>query len=132
MKQAYPMSDVASYNDLENAVLNAVAAIHCLSTERNNLRHRLEANESQIGSLRDANEHLRRQIVLIGDSYRDYAASCANSLQGVAVVMHAAEHNAKAGASDAASGGVEGSACLSGADLNVRVGLGSIPLSSRR
>jgi FtsZ-binding cell division protein ZapB len=95
------MSDLASYNDLENAVLNAVAAIHCLSVERNNLRHRLEANESEIGSLRDANEHLRRQIVLIGDSYTDYAASCANSLAGVALAMRA-EPNAKAEASDAA------------------------------
>ena len=111
------MSDLASYNDLENAVLNAVAAIHCLSTERNNLRHRLEANESQIGSLRDANEHLRRQIVLIRDSYMDYAASCANSLEGVALVMRAAEHNAKAGASDVASVGVAGSACP---DANAR------------
>ena len=105
------MSDLASYNDLENAVLNAVAAIHCLSVERNSLRHRLEANESQIGSLRDANEHLRRQIVLIGDSYKDYAASCANSLEGVALAMRAAEHNAKAEASDAASGGVTVSRC---------------------
>ena len=51
-------------------------------------------------------EHLRRQIVLIGDSYKDYAASCANSLEGVALAMRAAEHNAKAEASDAASGGV--------------------------
>ena len=56
---------------------------------------------SQIGSLRDANEHLRRQIVLIGDSYRDYAASCANSLESVALVMRAAEHNGKAGANGA-------------------------------
>ena len=50
-------------------------------------------------------EHLRRQIVLIGDSYTDYAASCANSLEGVA------ERNAKAEASDAASGGVTVSRC---------------------
>ena len=90
------MSDMASYNDLENAVLNAVAAIHCLSVERNNLRHRVEAYDNQIGSLRDANEHLRRQIVLIGDSYRDYVASCANSLESVALVMRAAEPNGKA------------------------------------
>ena len=69
------MSDLASYNDLENAVLNAVAAIHCLSVERNNLRHHVEAYDNQIGSLRDANEHLRRQIVLIDDSYKAYAAS---------------------------------------------------------
>ena len=96
MKQAYPMSDAASYNDLENAVLNAVAAIHCLSVERNNLRHRVEAYDNQIGSLRDANEHLRRQIVLIGDSYKAYAASCANSLESVALVMRAAEPNGKA------------------------------------
>ena len=87
---------MASYNDLENAVLNAVAAIHCLSVERNNLRHHVEAHDNQIGSLRDANEHLRRQIVLIGDSYRDYAASCANSLESVALVMRAAEPNGKA------------------------------------
>ena len=105
------MSDLATYSDLENAVLNAVAAIHCLTAERNNLRHCLGANESQIGSLRDANEHLRRQLVLIGDSYKDYAASCANSLQGVARVMRAAEPNTNAGASDAASDGFEGSAC---------------------
>lgn len=56
-------------------------------------------------------EHLRRQIVLIGDSYKDYAASCANSLEGVALAMRAAEHNAKAEASDAASGGVTVSRC---------------------
>ena len=105
------MSDLATYNDLENAVLNAVAAIHCLTAERNNLRHCLGANENQIGSLRDANEHLRRQLVLIGDSYKDYAASCANSLQGVARVMRAAEPNVNAGASDATSDGFESSAC---------------------
>ena len=90
------MSDLASYNDLENAVLNAVAAIHCLSVERNNLRHHVEAYDNQIGSLRDANEHLRRQIVLIDDSYKAYAASCVNSLESVALVMRAAEHNVKA------------------------------------
>ena len=106
------MSDLASYNDLENAVLNAVAAIHCLSVERNNLRHRVDANDNQIGSLRDANEHLKRQIVLIGDSYKDYAASCANSLESVALMMRAAEHNAKADASECGLRCVKGSACL--------------------
>ena len=40
--------------------------------------------------------NLRRRIVLIGDGYRDYAASCANSLESVALVMRAAEHNVKA------------------------------------
>ena len=40
--------------------------------------------------------NLRRRIVLIGDGYRDYAASCANSLESVALVMRAAEPNGKA------------------------------------
>ena len=71
------MSDRASYEDLENAVLNAVAAIHCLSAERNSLRLCSDAQEDKIAALRDANEHLRRQLILMGDSYADYAASCA-------------------------------------------------------
>ena len=71
------MSNRASYEDLENAVLNAVAAIHCLSVERNSLRLCSEAQEDKMAALRDANEHLRRQLILIGDSYADYAASCA-------------------------------------------------------
>ena len=71
------MSNRASYEDLENAVLNAVAAIHCLSVERNSLRLCSEAQEDKMAALRDANEHSRRQLILIGDSYADYAASCA-------------------------------------------------------
>ena len=74
------MSDLPSYRELEDAVLNAVAAIHCLTVERNNLRSCVDAQESKLASLRDENAHLRRQIILIGESYLNYAASCANSL----------------------------------------------------
>ena len=85
------MGDLPTYQDLENGVLNAVTAIHCLTVERNNLRCCLDAQESQLAALRDANEHLRRQIILIGDSYMNYATSCADSLQHVAQAMQAAE-----------------------------------------
>lgn len=35
---------------------------------------------------RDANEHLRRQLILIGDSYADYAASCTALSEGSPVL----------------------------------------------
>ena len=90
-KDGEEIGDLPSYQELENTVLNAVTAIHCLTAERNNLRKSVEAQESQLANLRYANEHLRRQILLIGDSYIKYASSCANSLQDVAQAMDAAK-----------------------------------------
>ena len=72
------MDGLPSYQDLENAVLNGATAIHCLTAERNQLRGRVEAQEAELESLRTTNEHLRRQLLLIGDSYLKYAASCAS------------------------------------------------------
>jgi hypothetical protein len=89
------MSDFATYEELEKVVLDAVAAIHC-TVERNNLRRCVDAHERGIARLREENEHLRRQLVLIGDSYLAYAASCANSLEHVALAMHAAERGVEA------------------------------------
>jgi hypothetical protein len=85
------MSNLPSYEDLENAVLNAVTAIHCLTVERNNLRSCADAQETQLASLRDANEHLRRQLVLIGYSYMNYASCSTSPLHDVAGGMQAAE-----------------------------------------
>lgn len=81
------MDGLPSYRDLENAVLNGATAIHCLTAERNQLRSRVEAQETELESLRATNEHLRRQLLLIGDSYVRYAASCASQLQNVALAM---------------------------------------------
>jgi len=85
------MDGLPSYQDLENAVLNGATAIHCLTAERNDLRNRLDAQESELMNLRATNEHLRRQLILIGDSYVKYAASCAGQLQHVAQAMQDVE-----------------------------------------
>ena len=66
-------------------------AIHCLTAERNQLRSRIEAQETELENLRATNEHLRRQLLLIGDSYLKYAASCASQLQHVAQAMQDVE-----------------------------------------
>lgn len=81
------MDGLPSYQDLENAVLNGATAIHCLTAERNQLRGHVEAQEAELESLRTTNEHLRRQLLLIGDSYLKYAASCASQLQHIAQAM---------------------------------------------
>jgi hypothetical protein len=85
------MDGLPSYQDLENAVLDGATAIHCLTAERNQLRSRVEAQESELESLRATNEHLRRQLLLIGDSYLKYAASCASQLQHIVQAMHDVE-----------------------------------------
>jgi hypothetical protein len=85
------MDGLPSYQDLENAVLNGATAIHCLTAERNQLRSRIEAQETELENLRATNEHLRRQLLLIGDSYLKYAASCASQLQHVAQAMQDVE-----------------------------------------
>ena len=85
------MDGLPSYQDLENAVLNGATAIHCLTAERNQLRGRVEAQEAELESLRATNEHLRRQLLLIGDSYLKYAASCASQLQHIAQAMQDVE-----------------------------------------
>jgi hypothetical protein len=81
------MDGLPSYQELENAVLNGATAIHCLTAERNQLRSRVEAQEAELEGLRATNEHLRRQLLLIGDSYLKYAASCASQLQHVVQAM---------------------------------------------
>lgn len=85
------LDGLPSYQDLENAVLNGATAIHCLTAERNQLRSHVEAQDAELESLRATNEHLRRQLLLIGDSYLKYAASCASELQHVAQAMQEAD-----------------------------------------
>jgi hypothetical protein len=85
------MDGLPSYQELENAVLNGATAIHCLTAERNQLRSRVEAQEAELEGLRATNEHLRRQLLLIGDSYLKYAASCASQLQHIAQAMQDVE-----------------------------------------
>ena len=85
------LDGLPSYQDLENAVLNGATAIHCLTAERNQLRSHVEAQEAELESLRATNAHLRRQLLLIGDSYLKYAASCASELQHVAQAMQDVE-----------------------------------------
>ena len=70
-----------SYKDLENAVLDGTAAIHCLTHERDHLRGRVELQERELVSLRAMNEDLWRQLVAIGESYMKFAASCVNQLR---------------------------------------------------
>ena len=71
-----PLSDVYAQSgdrpscmELESALLDGAAAIHCLTAERNQLRVRLESQELELVRLRAANEDLRRQIAVIGESY---------------------------------------------------------------
>lgn len=85
------LDGLPSYQDLENAVLNGATAIHCLTAERNKLRSHVEAQDAELEGLRATNEHLRRQLLLIGDSYLKYAASCASELQHVAQAMQDVE-----------------------------------------
>jgi hypothetical protein len=85
------LDGLPSYQDLENAVLNGATAIHCLTAERNQLRSHVEVQDAELESLRATNEHLRRQLLLIGDSYLKYAASCASELQHVAQAMQDVE-----------------------------------------
>ena len=90
------MDGLPSYQDLENAVLNGATAIHCLTAERNQLRSKIEAQETELASLRATNEHLRRQLLLIGDSYVKYATSCASQLQHIAQAMQDVEERSAA------------------------------------
>ena len=80
-----------SYLELENALLDGVAAIQCLTAERNQLRSRLATQEQELLSLRATNEELRRQIAAIGDSYMRFATSCVGQLQQVSQVMQELE-----------------------------------------
>jgi hypothetical protein len=81
-----------SYKDLENAVLDGTAAIHCLTHERDHLRSRVELHERELVSLRATNEDLRRQLVAIGESYMKFAASCINQLEAIGQVMEGVEN----------------------------------------
>ena len=81
-----------SYKDLENAVLDGTAAIHCLTHERDHLRGRVELQERELVSLRAMNEDLRRQLVAIGESYMKFAASCINQLETIGHVMQGVEN----------------------------------------
>jgi len=47
-----------SYVELESALLDGAAAIHCLTAERNQLRSRLEAQEHELLRLRATNDDL--------------------------------------------------------------------------
>ena len=86
-----PSGDRPSYVELESALLDGAAAIHCLTAERNQLRSRLEAQEHELLRLRATNEDLRRQIALIGDSYMRFATSCVTQLQYVGHAMQEIE-----------------------------------------
>lgn len=85
------MGAPSSYQELEGALLDGVAAIHCLTTERDHLRSRVEAQENELITLRATNKDLRHQLVLIGDSYLKFATSCVTQLQYVGQAMQAAE-----------------------------------------
>jgi hypothetical protein len=76
-----------SYEELERAVLGGATAIHSLRTERDELRSRLEIQERELAILRAANDDLRRQLVLIGDCYVNFATSCVVQLQHVSHAM---------------------------------------------
>ena len=84
--------ELPSYKDLENAVLDGTAAIHCLTHERDHLRSRVELQERELVSLRATNDDLRRQILLIGESYMKFAASCISQLETVGHLMQGAEN----------------------------------------
>lgn len=79
------------YVELEHALLDGAAAIHCLTAERNHLRSRLESQEHELLRLRATNEDLRRQIAVIGDSYMKFATSCVTQLQYVGHAMQEVE-----------------------------------------
>ena len=81
-----------SYKDLENAVLDGTAAIHCLTHERDHLRGRVELQERELVSLRAMNEDLWRQLVAIGESYMKFAASCVDQLETIGHVMQGVEN----------------------------------------
>jgi hypothetical protein len=55
-----------SYEDLERAVLGGAAAIHSLTTERDELRSRCEAQERELTILRATSDDLRRQLFWLG------------------------------------------------------------------
>jgi hypothetical protein len=93
-----PLSDVYAQSgdrpscmELESALLDGAAAIHCLTAERNQLRVRLESQELELVRLRAANEDLRRQIAVIGESYMQFASSCVTQLQRVGHAMQEVE-----------------------------------------
>lgn len=81
-----------SYNDLENAVLDGTAAIHCLTHERDHLRSRVELQERELVSLRATNDDLRRQLMTIGESYMKFAASCISQLETISLAMQGVEN----------------------------------------
>ena len=81
-----------SYKDLENAVLDGTAAIHCLTHERDHLRRRVELQERELVSLRATNDDLRRQLMTIGESYMKFAASCISQLETISLAMQGVEN----------------------------------------
>ena len=80
-----------SYKDLENAVLDGTAAIHCFTHERDHLRSRVELQERELVSLRATNVDLRRQLMTIGESCMKFAASCI-SQETITLAMQGVEN----------------------------------------
>lgn len=81
----------SSYQELESALLDGVAAIRCLTTERDRLRSKVEAQEHELMTLQATTKDLRRQLVLIGDCYMKFATSCVTQLQYVGQAMQHAD-----------------------------------------
>jgi hypothetical protein len=76
-----------SYEELEGAVFGSAAAIHSLTTDRDDWRSRCEIQERELEFLRATNDELRRQLVLIGESYVKFATSCVVQLEHVGHAM---------------------------------------------
>jgi hypothetical protein len=72
-----------SDRDIERLALAAVDAIQRLIAERRGLRNHAGAQERELMALRATNEELRRQIILICDSYKRLATDFATQLQQV-------------------------------------------------
>jgi chromosome segregation ATPase len=85
------LSSRPSYSELESALFEGAAAIEYLTAERNQLRSQVRLQEQELRHLRTANDDLRRQIALIGDSYMKFASACATQLQHVSRAMNETE-----------------------------------------
>jgi len=74
-------SEYASDEAVESAALAGAAAVQRLVAERNNLRQRVIAQQQELGSMRAANEELRRRLFVVHQRYVEVAKRVVGQLE---------------------------------------------------
>jgi len=73
--------DFATDEAVESAALAGAAAVQRLVAERNNLRQRVIAQQHELGSMRAANDELRRRLFAIHQRYVEVAKGVVGQLE---------------------------------------------------